>query len=184
MKTIIVYYSNTKNNEILAHDLQKKLSCDILKIEEIRKRTGFTIFLDLLFNRMPKIKDHGVPLELYENFIFVAPIWMGKIASPLKSFLFKEKERVNSYSFISLCGGVKGQATKIKKELEAILQQESKVVEELWLNQLLASERMNTVKHTSGYRVLPADLENFKEQIDEFVRQNMQPNVRHHELRY
>lgn len=184
MKTIIVYYSNTNNNEVLAHDLQKKLSCDILKIEEVSKRTGFRILLDLLFNRTPRINDHGIPLELYSNFIFVAPIWAGKIASPLRSFLLKEKEHVKSYSFISLCGGVEGQVDKIKKELKTILQYDPKLVKELWINHLLPAEKMNTVKYTSGYRVLPADLENFKEQIDEFVwRQNIHPNLTHHELR-
>jgi flavodoxin len=170
MKTIIVYYSNTNNNAILAHVLQKILFCDILKIEEVKKRTGFTIFLDLLLNRIPKLKEHGVPLALYSNFIFISPIWAGKIAAPLKSFLLKEKDRVPSYSFISLCGGVKGQAIKIENELETIVQHPPSVVKELWINQLLPAEKMNTVKYTSGYRVLPADLENFKEQIHEFVR--------------
>jgi flavodoxin len=64
MKTIIVYYSSTHNNEILADNLQKKFSCDILKIEEIRKRTALTILGDLIFNRNPKLKDHGVSLAL------------------------------------------------------------------------------------------------------------------------
>ena len=57
MKTLIAYYSFTHNNEVLAKDLQKKLNCDIHKIEEPGKRTGFTILLDLIFNRNPEILD-------------------------------------------------------------------------------------------------------------------------------
>jgi flavodoxin len=183
MKTIIVYYSNTHNNEILAHDLQKKLSCDILKIEEVGKRTGLTILLDLIFHRSPKLKNHDVSLTHYTDFIFVAPIWAGKIASPLRAFLLKEKERVKSYSFISLCGGVKGQADKIKKELKTILHDDPKLVKELWINNLLPAEKMNTIKYTSGYRVLPSDLENFKEEISEFVKnQTVLPTLTHYEL--
>jgi flavodoxin len=184
MKTIIVYYSNTRNNEILAHDLQKRLSCDILKIEEARKRTGLTILLDLLLNRKPRLKDHGVSLDLYSDFIFVAPIWAGKIATPLKAFLLKEKKHIKSYSFISLCGGIKGQVDKIENELKMILQHDPKLVKELWINHLLPAEKMNTIKYTSGYRVLPADLENFKENINGFVRSQMaQANLTHYELR-
>ncbi len=170
MKTIVVYYSNTHNNEILAHDLQKKLSCDILKIEEVKKRTGLTIFLDLLFDRTPKLKDHSISLELYSDIIFVSPIWASKIASPLKAFMLKEKQHIKRYSFISLCGGVKGQLEKIKKQLLKILKREPKAVKELCINDLLVSERKNTIEYTSGYRVLPADLENFKGKIDEFLR--------------
>jgi len=178
MKTIIIYYSNTHNNEILAHNLQKKLSCDILKIEEVGKRTGLTILMDLLFDKTPKIKDHSISLELYSYIIFVAPIWASKIASPLKAFLLKEKQHVKRYSFISLCGGVKGQLEKIKKQLLKILQREPEVVKELCINDLLVSERKNSVKYTSAYRVLPADLENFKEKINEFLRlQFKQSNV-------
>lgn len=33
MKTLIVYYSHTANNERLANALQRKLGADVLKIE-------------------------------------------------------------------------------------------------------------------------------------------------------
>jgi flavodoxin len=184
MKCIIVYYSNTHNNELLAYALQKRLSCDILKIEETSKRTGLTIIIDLLFNRKPKLKDHGVSLESYNVFIFVAPIWASKIASPLRSFLLNEKQHIQSYSFISLCGGIKGQVDKIQKELKTILQHDPKLVTELWIDDLLTADKKNTVKYTSSYRVLPEDLEKFKEKIDEFVSSVIvQPHLTHDELR-
>ena len=159
MKTIIVYYSHTHNNEILAGDIQKKLSCDILKIEEVKKRTGFTILLDLLFDRTPTLKGHAASLNLYDDFIFVGPIWASKIASPLKAFLLKEKKYIKHYSFISLCGGVKGQLEKINKQLLLILQHEPEAIKELCINDLPVSERKNAAKY----------LESFKDRIDEFL---------------
>ena len=169
MKTLIAYYSNTHNNEILALDLQKKLACDILKIEEMKQRTGMTIFLDLVFARTPKLKQHGVILEPYGNFIFVGPIWAGKIASPLRAFITAEKKYIKRYSFISLCGGAKGQAEKIKKELMAILTLQPKTIKELWLSDLLVAERKNSIKYPSGYRVVSADLENYREKLTSFT---------------
>lgn len=167
MKNIIVYYSNTRNNELLALHLQKKLSCDVLKIEEVNKRTALTILLDLLFNRNPKLKEHGIHLEQYGHFIFVAPIWAGKIASPLRSFLRKEKHYVKSYSFISLCGGIHGQLGKIRQQLKTILELDPTVVEELWISHLPSA------KNTSNYHVTADDLEYFKKEEKEFLSAQM-----------
>ena len=183
MKTIIVYYSNTHNNEILAYYIQKKLSCDILKIEEVRKRTGLTILMDLIFNRTPKLNQHSISLELYSDIIFVAPIWASKIASPLRAFLHKEKQNVKHYSFISLCGGVKGQLENIKKQLSEILGCEPSAAKELWISDILAMDKKNNIKYTSGYRVVPTDLENFRQKIDEFLNgQLLQSNSKKYEL--
>lgn len=163
MKNIIVYYSNTRNNELLALHLQKKLSCDVLKIEEVNKRTGITILLDLLFNRNPKLKGHGVHLAQYDHFIFVAPIWAGKIASPMRSFMKEEKEHIKSFSFITLCGGIQGQLVKITQQLKTILGLDPTVVEELWISHLPSA------KNTSNYHVTAEDLEYFRKQENEFL---------------
>lgn len=163
MKNIIVYYSNTRNNELLALHLQNKLSSDVLKIEEVNKRTGLTILLDLLFNRNPKLKEHGMPLEQYGHFIFVAPIWAGKIASPLRSFLRKERHHIKSYSFITLCVGIQGQLAKIRQQANTIVGLEPAVVKELWTSQLPSA------KNISNYHVTPDDLEYYKEQVNEFL---------------
>lgn len=46
MKTLVVYFSYTNNNLNLAQRLQKLLGCDLLKIEELRKRTDLTVKLE------------------------------------------------------------------------------------------------------------------------------------------
>jgi flavodoxin len=164
MKTIIVYYSNTHNNELLAYHLQKKLSCKVLKIEEVRKRIGLTIFLDILFSRNPKLKDHGISLGQYEHFILIAPIWAGKIASPMRSFMKKERKCITSYSFITLCGGVTGQIEKIRAELNVILEQHPTMVEELWISSL----QLGAAK-IPNYHIKEDDLKCFSKQIEKFV---------------
>ena len=169
MKTLIVYYSYTRNNELLAYELQKRLGCDILKIEESKKRTGLTIALDLLFNRTPRLKEHSLSLNVYSNFIFIAPVWASKIASPLRSFLLTENKYIQTYSFISLCGGVKGQVEKLETELERILGVKPKRIKELWINDLLSDEKKDTIKYTSGYRITPEDVKKFNLKIDEFL---------------
>ena len=169
MKTLIVYYSFTHNNDLLARFLQERLNCDILRIEEVKKRTGFTILLDLLFNRKPAIKDTYPTGKNYDHHIFIAPVWGGKIASPLKTFLLRQKDSIKHYSFITVCGGSAGQKKKIFDQLKTILQRNPKKVTELWVNDLLTEDKKDTIKYTSGYRLQPKDLEHFTAKIDDFL---------------
>lgn len=170
MKTLIVYYSFTQNNEKLANHLREKLNCDIVKIEPLRKRTGFSILLDLMFNRAPAIKTVPYYLWDYHHIIFVAPIWAGKVAMPMKTFLINERDNIKHYSFVTLCGGGNtDQKAKIAKALVRILNKAPQRVVELWINNLLSPEKKNTIKYTSGYRIDPNEFSKFKKEIAEVL---------------
>jgi len=175
MKTLIVYYSHTANNEKLAHELQQKLNCDILKIEELKKRTMLTIMLDLMFSRHPAIKTNAHVLTGYEHIIFIAPIWAGQIASPLKTFLANEKSGIKSYSFITVCGGG-GQRVRITKQLFRMLQKEPVAVTELPIDKLLRQNSMKT--STSRYRLTEKDWDFFELRLDNFLSKNGMPLAR------
>lgn len=170
MKTLIVYYSFTRNNEILAENLKARLSCNVLKIEEVKKRTGFTILLDIIFNRNTKLKPHKLSLLDYDNFIFIAPIWAGRLATPLKTFLTNHKKEIRRYSFITVCGGVEGQKEKISKQLIKLLNRSPEKVIELWVADLLVSEGKR--KNTTGYQIDKNDLVVFEEKINDFLQAN------------
>jgi flavodoxin len=178
MKNVIVHYSFTKNNGKLADYLQKKLNCDSVKIETVRKRTGFSILLDLVFKRNPEIKHVPYYLRDYDHVIFIAPIWAGKIAMPMKSYMINEKRNVTSYSFITLCGGRAGQKEKIQKELSSILSIPPADVVELWINNLLPADKKDTVKHTSGYRIESTDFSAFDREIDDFLKRTELTSIR------
>lgn len=171
MKTLIAYYSFTQNNEKLARYVQKKLNCDIVKIETTKKRNGLSILFDLLFNRTPEIKHVPYYLQDYNCVIFIAPIWAGRIAMPMKSFLKNEKANIKQYSFITLCGGRPGQKEKIQNELLTMLQKAPVKVVELWINDLLAPEVRDTIKHTSGFRIKEGELEKFDSQLSTFINE-------------
>ncbi len=172
MKTLLVYYSHTNNNKVLAGELMKRLGCTVLRLEERKRRTGFTILLDLALNRLPVLKTYPDSMRDYELVILLAPVWAGKVAAPMKSFLEQEKFNIQKYSFITLCGGAPGQDIKLKGELTKILHKEPFRLTELWVNDLLPEERRNTIKYTSGYRVIPPDLEFFKAKIKQFVNEH------------
>lgn len=171
MKTLIAYYSFTQNNEKLANYLRKKLNCDIVKIETTNKRNGFSIMFDLLFNRKPDIKPSPYYLDDYQHVIFVAPIWAGRIAMPMKSYLINEAFHIKQYSFITLCGGSTGQKEKIKNELVSILGKPPIKLLELWVNELLPAEKRDTIKYTSGFRIQSDGFEKFENQLRDFIKE-------------
>jgi flavodoxin len=169
MKPLIIYYSHTRNNQALALELQKRLQCDIEQITELKKRTGFTILLDLAFNRNPSIKNLNVSLEQYDHVVLIAPIWASKIASPLKSFLTLKGDSLKKYSFITVCSGVDGQEVKIKKQLIKLTGKEPAQVLELKIRDLLAPEQKGKIKYETPFRIREKDLVYFDKAIEEFV---------------
>lgn len=171
MKTLIVYYSFTANNEKLAKYMRQQLNCDIAKIETIKKRTSLSILLDLMFNRKPAIKPVPYSLQDYDHIVFIAPIWAGKIATPLKSLLIYERLNIKQYSFITLCGGRVGQKEKIQKELISIVQRPPLKLLELWINDLLPAGQRDTIKHTSGFRIEPDGFGKFERKLKEFIKE-------------
>jgi flavodoxin len=171
MKTLIAYYSFTQNNEKLARHLQKQLNCDIVKIETTKNRTGFSILFDLIFKRNPELKPVPYYLQDYEHVIFIAPIWAGKIAMPMKSFLINQKAKIKKYSFITLCGGSTGQRDKIHNELVGTLQKPPVKLLELWLNDLLPAQQKNTIKYTSGLKIEADGFAPFENQLRDFIKE-------------
>jgi flavodoxin len=169
MKPMIVCYSHTKNNERLAKRLQDGLGCEILDINEKKKRKTISILLDFMFNRSAKLTGYQFGNHNQDTLIIVAPVWGGKLASPMRVFLEKEKDKIHRYFFISLCNGGVGQKAKIAEELTTLAQREPEAVAELWINRLLPEEQQNKIKHTFHYRVNEKDLDRFEEEISEFI---------------
>jgi len=165
MKTAIICYSYTQNNLILAGEIAAKTAGTLMPIEESNKRTRLTIFLDLFFGRVPSIKEYLHLDDRFDHYILISPIWGGKIATPLKAFLQKERSKVKSYSFISICGGGKDQTHGIEKELTSLLNCKPVAVAQLSLIELCNDHPADIV----NYRVDKNDLEYFADQIHAFV---------------
>jgi flavodoxin len=169
MKNLVAYYSFTQNNEKLAIEVQKKLNCDLLKIEEKSKRTAITIMLDLLFNRKPAIKPTPVQVKDYDHVILIGPVWASKVGTPLKSFLLAERNNIHQYSFLTLCSGVAGQKEKLAQQLTALAGKAPIHVAELWINDFLPEGKKNTIQYATRYRIERKDIKALNERIDNFL---------------
>ena len=117
MKTLVLSYSFTGNNAVLAEGIAEKTGADWVKVVEKKQRNVFTIVLDVLFNRTPKIESPDRVHEGYERLVFVAPVWLGKVASPLRAVFKHYKGQVQDYSFVSISAGADGKAPQLEPEL-------------------------------------------------------------------
>ncbi|MBT2584070.1 hypothetical protein [Planococcus sp. ISL-109] len=153
MKPLIVYYSHSENNKKLAVELQDRIGCDMYEIKEKKKRKDLSIFIDFLVKRESRLAPTSFDVKDYGPVILLAPIWAGKIATPMRTFFKKAKGDLGDYSFITLCSGIPGQREKIAAELFNLTSQKPAAVTELWINQLLPEEQRNKIKYTSKFRV-------------------------------
>lgn len=101
-KNLVVYYSNTGSNKYLANRIAGNLACDIA---EIRPRPNVFPLL-LLFSSLKRsmgIKALDPNPGEYERIILCGPVWMGKLISPLRDFLFRYRNGINNLYVASCC---------------------------------------------------------------------------------
>jgi len=169
MKTLIAYFSFSGNNEILAKELQNIVPADLYQIREMKKRTGISILLDVLFKRVPEIEKPDIAINQYDHVILAAPVWAGRIANPVKSFLKLEKDNIRDYSFISMCGN--GGNKHLGEELISLSGKTPSSIMELPVNDLLPVMKKDKVKYSSSYRIKRQDLITFKHAIEKFLKE-------------
>lgn len=173
MNSLIVYYSYTGNNRLLAQHLARTLECDLCPLVEVKKRTKIGLFLDIALKRLPLVKNLDRNLAHYENIIFVAPLWASKIASPMRTLLMKERDSILRYSFVTLCGGyeIEGQKEKVIDDLTRLVGRAPTSVYELRISDLFPPEKKRKIRFISRYHANQEDLSIYSPQIHDLVEQ-------------
>jgi flavodoxin len=171
MQTLIVNYSKTGNNAVLADFLGQELNADRAEIQPIKQQTMFRIILDMVFSRQPKLQALDKAPEDYDQVVLVGPVWMGKLASPLYSYIKGAIGRIPKLSFIGLVGGALGHNDEIPAQLQKLGEGKTKAVSQLYINDLLTEEQKGKMKETSDFKIDPKTLsEAFGGQIREFLQ--------------
>lgn len=157
MKTIVISFSLTGNNETLAKSISSLLCSDHIRITEPKQRTYFAIGLDMLFNRTPKVIPTSETIEEYDHIVFVGPVWMGQIATPFRAYFKKYKHKIKRYSFVSISGGADGPNIKLSRELKKRLGMEPSAVINILIADLLSGYPAPTREVTESYRLKEKD---------------------------
>jgi flavodoxin len=172
MKTVVISYSKTGNNEALAASLAAALGAEHAMITEPRPRTMGTIVWDILFGRTPRIDLPVKALEAYDLVLFCGPVWMGQVATPLRA-CFKQLGPKQPYAFISICGGADGPNPKIADELESRLGRTPACTIDLHIADLLPADPKPTRQDTMAYRITESDVGPLVDRIVSTLRQTI-----------
>jgi len=87
----VVFYSRTGTTRQAAQMLADRLDCPIFEIEDTVSRSGLwgdvrCVFDNVLQRHVP-YRYTGPALADCENLVVMAPVWVGHLAAPMRSFL-------------------------------------------------------------------------------------------------
>lgn len=167
MRNLVISYSFTGNNLKLGKEISKKTNADFIELKERNRRRVYSIFIDILFNRTPKTHKITAIISQYKHIIIVAPIWLGKIATPLRSFLFEYKTQIHSYSFVSISGNLDKKKPNIKNELTKRLGKPPKFIVNAFIKEMVSPTKKLSFKDIQEYKLTKEDASKIILQIEQ-----------------
>lgn len=110
---LVVYFSRSGQTEKLAREIQKMLPASkIEEIREIRSRKGVLGYLQSAFEAMVGSSPVIEPLETdpshFDVVVLACPVWMSRIASPMRTYLLKMESKLPRVAFTVTEGGSGG----------------------------------------------------------------------------
>lgn len=126
MKTLVAYYSLTGNVKEIAEKLAKAFDADILRIEPVKEipSSKFGRFMiggmKATFGCCVPMKPYDMDLEVYDRIVLGTPVWAGKPASVVNTFV-KEcgcKEKIYGVFTSSMSGDGRKCVNILDKKLD------------------------------------------------------------------
>lgn len=110
-KRIVVYYSLTENTKEAAEKIADRLSADIVRIKTVKDipETDAKKFLiggmQAMFGMKPEIEEMEIDISAYDEVIIGTPVWAGKNAPALNTFLKNVSVRRKVSAVFTFSGG-------------------------------------------------------------------------------
>ncbi len=158
MRIAVVSYSLTGNNDALAASIARELQAEHIRITEPRKRGCGKIALDLMLNRTPEVSPAPKTLAQYDALIFVAPVWMGQPAFPLRGYMKYLSSHPCDYGFATISGGSLNPNPQLKAHLIKLTGKEPRAFVDLYISDLLPENIKAAPKAVEAYRLTENDL--------------------------
>lgn len=153
MNIIIISYSYTGNNCALAECVAKELSAKHIRVSVPKPITMGKIIRDMIFARTPKVQPDPDILQQYDLILFFGPVWMGQVASPLRTYLNYLKSNPKPYGFLSISGGADGLNPRLSSELFKRTGTLPVIMLDQHITDLIPASRNPTRKDTSAYKI-------------------------------
>ena len=127
MKTVVVYFSLTGHTKFAAEQIAQQLDSDLCEVIDKNHKKGKMLYIKGGAAAMrEKLTDITVekPLDDYDLVIVGSPVWAGKIAPAIRTFLVENNFSDKQLAFFVTLGGDKFEKTftNLTKtiELEAV----------------------------------------------------------------
>jgi flavodoxin len=108
MKALVIYYALIGNTQKVAEAIASAFNADIESIQDRKTRTGIFVMLSTvlqtLFSRSSRIRTVNTDPGQYDLLILGSPVWIGRLAAPMRSYIQLEKGRFNQVAFFCTQG--------------------------------------------------------------------------------
>ena len=103
---LVAYYSFTGNTSLVADAISNQCQSDILHIKDKKKRAGILGYLKSGYESFTNVKSEieysETNLTDYDLIILGTPVWMGNVASPMRTFIVENKNKFQKTAFLKL----------------------------------------------------------------------------------
>lgn len=108
-RALIVCYSRTGYTAALAGEMASMTGWDLEEIKDVHPRTSawgaVRCVLDVLLQRRPQIRSGGKDPSAYDLVVFAAPVWMERLAAPMRSYILEHQGQFKSVAYACTYGG-------------------------------------------------------------------------------
>ena len=106
MKTLVVFYSRSGVTRLVAQAIASATGADIEEIRCLEAHEGPVGYgrslYEVAFTRLPRIGELRLDPADYDRVVVGSPVWAGRLASPVTTFLKKHQSSIRSLaSFIT-----------------------------------------------------------------------------------
>jgi flavodoxin len=105
MKTLVAYYSRTGNTKRVAEALAETLNADIEAIVSDTKDKGMgRLAMQAFLRTHAKIEPTTKDAASYDLVVVGSPVWAGKMSSPIRTYLARNKKKFTNVAFFCTHG--------------------------------------------------------------------------------
>lgn len=148
-KILVIFYSRTGATKKVAKTIADLLQCDIEEIFDIKDRGGAMGYLmagrDATLKNLTTIKETVEDPSLYDLTIIGTPVWAFTMATPIRTYIVGNKEKLKKVAFFCTEGGSGGR--RAFREMETLCGQKPIAMLELLTKEVARNECAGKLKN-------------------------------------
>jgi flavodoxin len=110
---LVVYYSLSGHTKTLAERIGSEGGWAVARIEDATTRSGkwgqLRSVMSTFLGAKPHIRYSGPSPAAFDVIVLGGPVWVGKMASPLHTFIANHQHEVKALALFCTCGGSGGE---------------------------------------------------------------------------